>query len=153
MHSIANSSLYTYEYAINFRYFLEGRQFIAYSEHEPLTFCMSKNICQDHGQTVNSANFRISLNSQLTLDMLTLASFSVRWPKTNKIPKSKLFAQPVQAIKLGRPSGTDGVTLLCDVSAGQARPLVPVSWRHQVFDLMHGLSQPSVRSTRKIVAS
>jgi hypothetical protein len=54
---------------------------------------------------------------------------------------------------LGRPSGTDGVTLLCDVSAGQARPLVPVSWRHQVFYLMHGLSQPSVRSTRKIVAS
>jgi hypothetical protein len=108
--------------------------------------------CQDHGQTVNSANFRISLNPQLTFDMykgrttlsktryhepqftmFILASISVRWPKTNKIPKNKLFAQPVQAIKLGRPSGTDGVTLLCDVSAGQARPLVPVSWRRQVF--------------------
>ena len=26
----------------HFRYFLEGRQFIAYTDHKPLTFCMAK---------------------------------------------------------------------------------------------------------------
>ncbi len=49
--------------------------------------------------------------------------------------------------------GEHGVTLLCDMSTGEPRPIVPVSWRrHQVFDLVHGLSDPSVQATRKLIA-
>ena len=44
--------------------------------------------------------------------------------------------------------GTQGVALLCDTSTGCPRPLVPAIWRHQVFDLFHGLSHPSVRTTK-----
>ena len=49
--------------------------------------------------------------------------------------------------------GPNGNTLLCDLSTGQARPIVPTSWRRQVFDLIHNLSHPSVRTTRKLVAA
>lgn len=51
------------------------------------------------------------------------------------------------------PFGVQGVTLLCDTSTGHARPIVPADWRCQVFDLVHGLSHPSVRATRKLIAS
>lgn len=51
------------------------------------------------------------------------------------------------------PFGTDGVTLLCDMSTGQARPIVPTKMRRQVFDLIHSLSHPSVRTTRKLIAN
>ena len=51
------------------------------------------------------------------------------------------------------PVGTQGFTLLCDMSTGCPRPIVPASWRCQVFDLIHSLSHPSVRTTRKLVAN
>ena len=46
----------------------------------------------------------------------------------------------------------DGTTLLCDVSTGRARPLVPTSWRRQIFETIHNLAHPSIRATRKLVA-
>ena len=51
------------------------------------------------------------------------------------------------------PFRQQGITLLCDTSTGQARPVVPVSWRRKVFDLIHGLSHPSIRATRKLISS
>ena len=51
------------------------------------------------------------------------------------------------------PFGQQGITLLCDTSTGQARPVVPVSWRRKVFDHIHGLSHPSIRATRKLISS
>eukprot|EP00731_Ephydatia_muelleri_P025879 Em0017g962a len=51
------------------------------------------------------------------------------------------------------PFGEQGDTLLYDTSTGHARPVVPVSWRRQVFDLMHSLSHPSIRTTRKLISS
>ena len=37
--------------------------------------------------------------------------------------------------------------LLCDVSTGRPRPLVPQSFRRRVLNTTHGLSHPSIRST------
>ena len=51
------------------------------------------------------------------------------------------------------PFGPQGVTLLCDMSTGHPRPIVPATWRRKVFDIVHGLSHPSVRSTRKLIAA
>ena len=51
------------------------------------------------------------------------------------------------------PFGPQGVTLLCDMSTGHPRPIVPATWRRKVFDIVHGLSHPSMRSTRKLIAA
>ena len=48
-------------------------------------------------------------------------------------------------------SGT--FTLLCDVSTGVARPIVPETWRKRVFDTFHSLSHPGARTTKKLVSS
>ena len=51
------------------------------------------------------------------------------------------------------PIGNSNISLLCNVSTGRPRPIVPISWRRRVFDAIHGLSHPSIRATRKLVAS
>ena len=44
-----------------------------------------------------------------------------------------------------------GNTLLCDTSTGHPRPVVPASFRMTVFDIIHGLSHPSIRTTQKLL--
>ena len=44
-------------------------------------------------------------------------------------------------------------TLLCDVSTGVARPIVPKTWRRRVFDTFHSLSHPGARTSKKLVSS
>jgi hypothetical protein len=89
VHSIANSSLYTYEYAINFRYFLEGRQFIAFSEHEPLTFCMSKV----SGPWSNRQQRQLSYISEFTTDIghVDIGIFFCALAKDQQDPEKQAF--------------------------------------------------------------
>lgn len=42
-------------------------------------------------------------------------------------------------------------TLLCDTSTGTPRPFIPSSFRKIVFDQIHSLSHPSIRSTRRLL--
>ena len=41
--------------------------------------------------------------------------------------------------------------LLCDVSTGHPRPLVPTSWRRKILDIAHCLSHPLKRSTLSLI--
>ena len=47
--------------------------------------------------------------------------------------------------------GPTNTTLLCDISTGQPRPIVPASFRRTVFDAIHGLSHSSIRATQKLL--
>ena len=38
--------------------------------------------------------------------------------------------------------------IICDMSTGVPRPMVPSSYRRQVFDSLHSLSHPGVRATQ-----
>ncbi|KAJ8392628.1 hypothetical protein AAFF_G00073020 [Aldrovandia affinis] len=46
-----------------------------------------------------------------------------------------------------------GAALLCGISTGQPRPVVPSGWQRQVFDAIHGLSHPGRKSSLKLVAA
>ena len=49
--------------------------------------------------------------------------------------------------------GTANTTLLCDVSTGQPRPMVPAGWRRKVFDAIHSLPHPGVKASAKLVGA
>ena len=49
--------------------------------------------------------------------------------------------------------GGDNLTLLCDSSQGNIRPVVPESFRREIFNLIHNLSHPGARSTCKLVSA
>ena len=44
-------------------------------------------------------------------------------------------------------------TILCDTSTGVARPLVPIAFRHAVFESLLSLSQPGIHATQRLVTS
>lgn len=43
-------------------------------------------------------------------------------------------------------------TLLCDMSTGVQRPVLPKSWTHSVFDHIHGLSHAGPRPTQRAIS-
>jgi cleavage and polyadenylation specificity factor subunit 1 len=46
----------------------------------------------------------------------------------------------------------DGTCLLCDVSTGVPRPLVPMQHR-EVFQAVHGLAHPGTRASRRLISA
>eukprot|EP00117_Sycon_ciliatum_P006580 scpid33650/ scgid10060/ Retrovirus-related Pol polyprotein from transposon 412; Protease; Reverse transcriptase; Endonuclease len=42
--------------------------------------------------------------------------------------------------------------VVCDTSTGTPRPYVPVAFRRQVFDSLHGLSHPGIKASRRLIA-
>ena len=49
--------------------------------------------------------------------------------------------------------GSKGNAILCDISTGQPRPVVPEGWRRRVFNVIHGLSHPSICTSRRLLVS
>ena len=43
--------------------------------------------------------------------------------------------------------------VLCDVSTGVPRPLVPVSLRRKLFDLLHSTTHPGIRGSKRLISS
>ena len=79
---------------------------------------------------------------RLTLIILLWAMHN----KTMKTLKPIVLRSPgliLEDVKFG-PTNT---TVLCDVSSGQPRPIVPSSWRRKVFEAVRNLSHPSIRVT------
>ncbi len=47
----------------------------------------------------------------------------------------------------------NGHSLICDVSNGRMRPIVPESERRRIFQAIHGIAHPGVRATRRLLAA
>lgn len=122
----------------------------------PLTFAMAKV-----SESWSARQQRhLSYISEFTMDIQYVAG------KTNVVADclSRAIAgavhlgqelrTPTTGLQLSEvPIGDGGTTLLCDISTGQARPLVPASWRRWVFDVVHGLSHPGRKPSQRLVAA
>lgn len=158
----------------HFRYFLEALPFVAYTDQKPRTFAFSKVSApwsprqQRHLAAVSDFTIDIrhvsgkdncvadalsrtvinAITTELDIDYRSMALAQAEDPE---IPA---YRTDVTGLVLEDvPFGPTGTTLLCDVSTGQARPIVPSSRRCRVFEAVHNLSHPSIRATRTLVAS
>ncbi|TWW56016.1 Retrovirus-related Pol polyprotein from transposon 297 [Takifugu flavidus] len=150
----------------------QGRSFTAFVDHKPLTFAMAKT-----AEPWSARQQRhLSYISEFTTDIKHLAG------KTNVVADCLSRAvtgavhmgldygqmavdqttdSDVQALKSAATGlqlrevhfGSTGVTLLCDVSTGQLRPVVPAVWRRRVFDSVHNLSHPGRKASQRLVAA
>lgn len=157
----------------HFRHFVEGRSFVAFTDHKPLTFAFKK--LSDPWSARQQRH--LAYISEYTTDVQHIAG------KDNQVADALSRAVTVNALHEGInyeemaqcqrddaevqnyrsaatglvledvPLGPKGTTLLCDTSTGKPRPVVPASWRRIVFDMFHNLSHPAIRTTRKLIAS
>ena len=158
----------------HFKYFLEARPFVAYTDHKPLTFAFAKVTepwsprQQRHLAAISEFTTDIrhvagkdncvadalsrsvinAITTELDIDYSAMAAAQANDPEiiAYRTAVSGLILEDI-------PFGPAGTTLLCDTSTGIARPIVPASWRRRVFEAVHNLSHPSIRATRTLVAS
>ena len=155
----------------HFRYMLEGRPFKVFSDHKPLTFAFGKISDpwsarqQRHLAYISEFTtdiHHISGKDNIVADALSRCVINevqegIDYQEMSKFQEKDDGIQRLRSSSTGLrlefvKFGTNGLTLLCDISNGQARPLVPSQWRRKVFESIHNLSHPSIRTTRKLIA-
>jgi len=70
-------------------------------------------------------------------------------PSDNNLQTLQTANNSIKFARIPFPMCTD--TLLCHISTGTFCPYVPEQFRHKVFDSLHSLSHPGIRSTLRLV--
>ena len=154
----------------HFRDMLEGRPFTAFTDHKPLVDAMHKTSLpasgrqQRHLATIsefttdirhvsgkyNTVADTLSRTAHAVCVGLDYHALAAAQRSSMEIAASRTAITGLQ-LHTSRITD-DGPDLLCDVSRQHPRPLVPPGFRRLVFDLLHGLSHPSVRGTKKLIS-
>ena len=156
----------------HFRHFLKGRTFHVVTDHKPLTFVMSSQPNHHTPQQIR----HLDLISQFTTDIRYIAgennsmadtlsrlnaihcnncppvSFQEMAEEQHHDPELVKLQQTSTSMTLQAiPLPTSKGTIICDVSTGVSRPLVPRKFRCTVFNSLHSLSHPSIRGTQRLI--
>jgi len=164
----------------HFRYFLEGQAFHIYTDHKPLTFALQKQSDQWTPRQSRHLSFiaeftsdlrhiagkenvvadTLSRSPQIVSHMIgeiqhSFIDFHALAYDQEKDSEIEVYRTAVTNLQLrdipifNSPTNT---TILCDVSTPCARPIVPKEWRKPIFDMLHGMSHPGIKGSRKIVS-
>ena len=164
--------LAVYQAVRHFRYFVEGRVFTVFTDHKPLTFAMAKvadawsarqqrhlsaisEYTTDIRHVAGKDNFVADALSRTLVGALKVGLDYVQMAKDQAADKDlQAYRTAVTGLRFQDISFAEqDCTLLCDVSTGTPRPLVPGSWRRRVFEAVHNLSHPGIKTTRKLVTA
>ena len=80
-----------------------------------------------------------------SVDLAAMAKDQPTCTSTQQLLSSSSLV--IQQISVGQQK------LLCDVSSGRRRPLVPESWQRRVFTTIHSLAHPGIRASRRLISS
>ena len=157
----------------HFRHSLEGREFTVFTDHKPLTYALRSRsdryspreirhldyisqFTNDIRHISGVANYVADALSRIhsvtgerspALDLVRMADEQARDVEFKR--ELEACSLTVQAVPL--PSGEG--TILCDVSTGTSRPVVPASFRRLVFDTLHNLSHPGINASVRLISA
>ena len=154
----------------HFRFLLEGRYFTAFTDHRPLVDAMSKLSPPWSARQQRHLTFisefttdirHISGKENVVADCLSRAIFQTTLGLDYKAmaeaqcidtssPDDSASSPGLRAVSMAIEPG--GPELLCDISTGHPRPIVPPAFRRQVFDLVHSLSHPGRKATVRLIS-
>ena len=150
----------------HFRHFVEGWAFRIYTDHKPLTFAFSSAAERSPRQTRHlsfiaefSTDVRhIEGKANVVADTLSRASdlSAIALPTIDyrRLANDQVNSDEIAAYKTSTtglrfadiPFGD--ITVLCDISTGKYRPIIPSTWTRRVFEAIHGLSHPGSKPTQ-----
>lgn len=161
--------LAVYESVKHFRFMVEGRHFVIYTDHKPITFAFQQRDRHCSPRQFNQLDYisqfttdiqHISGKDNVTADALSRIETISQPPDLETLARSQKADRELQDLKNSNNSsivlkevqvpGTL-ITLLCDTSQSRPRPYVPHGLRRQIFNAIHCLSHPGVRTTTKQV--
>ena len=158
----------------HFRHMVEGQEFSVFTDHKPLTRALSSRCANHSPRQVRHLDFISQFTSDIrhvkgadnpvadALSRIAINALSQeRGIDFEAMAKAQLEDQDLAALresasslqinKVPLPAST--VTLLCDLSTGVPRPVVPLPFRRAVFNCLHSLSHPGVRATERLITS
>ena len=145
----------------HFRYFIEGRKFVIYTDHKPLTYALSAAVEKSPRQQRHLsfiAEFCTDIRHVAGMDNVVadslsrIAAVSID-AKFNYTELAEAQNQNENKLKEELPNLTlkwkkiQGIDLLCDVGPGGTRLIVPEELRYTVFCLVHNVHHPGVRAS------
>ncbi|GFN84857.1 Pol polyprotein [Plakobranchus ocellatus] len=155
----------------HFRYMLEGRQFTIYTYHRPLVHPMSKatelQSARQHRHLSAISEFSTDIRHISGKKNVAADCPSRAVTDTNAVSlgidytamaAAQTSSADVQAYNTALTNlqitstklNNHGPELLCDISPGRARPIVPPDFRRSVFEAVHNLSHSGVKATVKL---
>ena len=155
----------------HFRHILEGRPFRVLTDHKPLTFILNKKSDLWSARQQRQVSFiseftseieHIPGNQNIAADALSRTTiqavtgtvydfhqFAISQKRDHTIQGYKVDPKSLKIKSL--PFGNQPINILCDISTGKPRPLVPEEWTQKIFDQCHSISHPSIRSTLMMI--
>lgn len=159
----------------HFQNMIEGRPLIIFTDHKPLSFAFTK---PDNGKELARRIRQLAYISEFSTDIrhikgdLNIVADALSRVETIECPTVFDFADLARAqeadtqitLLLNEASDKNSYELkqcsmpnsdskiYCEVTQKNIRPYVPENMRKQVFDAIHGISHPGIRTTRRMVA-
>jgi hypothetical protein len=160
----------------HFHFFLEGRSFVIYTDHKPLTTALHRVTPPISARQQRCfsyiAEFSVTLQhtsgiSNVVADALsrphdvanTCVGQPVLWPVD--FAEMALLQLTYPDVEKMRNDGRLKISkvqvgdqwLFGEISTGVFRPLVPAPLRRLVFNVLHAVAHPGVRASRRMVSS
>ena len=158
----------------HFQHMLEGRQFCVYTDHKPLVYALTSKPDQHSPREIRHLDFmsqfttdirHIQGTDNVVADDLSRPEVSSLFRDTqvdfDQIAADQKGDQEIIDLQQSStslilkdvPLLTSAGTILCDVSTGHSRPIVPAAHRHAVFNAIHGLSHPGIAATEQLITT
>ena len=156
----------------HFRHFVEGRPFTIYTDHKPLTTVLSSQTERSPRQT-RHLSFIAEFTSDIRhvkgvdnevadnlsrVEAIRAIEATASQVDVNRLAEEQRRSNEVQAYLGNRLTGLEVTkvqfgkrSLLCDISTGRTRTVLPLSMRRDVFKAFHELAHAGPKPTQKAV--
>lgn len=161
----------------HFRYFVEGRQFIVFTDHKPLTFAIRSKTERSPRQT-NHLEYitqftndirHVSGKNNVVADYLSRSDAEkaavnidfnfdtfINHQKSDDELKSMISDESPKYSRLKFAEvdvPMSDLKFFCEVSNGKNRPWFPETLRRSVFEKLHSISHPGIRASKNLITS
>ena len=154
----------------HFRSLLEGRECTLITDHLPLVRAFRKvsdswsprqqrhlsalaEFLADVQHRKGEDNVVADCLSRIPVDVVTLGvDYAQLAAAQQSCPAVQTSRTAITGLKFADVS-VSGSVLLCDVSTGRPRPLVPLDFRRSIFAALHGLAHPGVRASQQLIGA